>query len=393
MADKKSGRKRSKRKKPVLYPALAVVVLLLTAAVSLFYLVEYLKVKPVPVYEEVFIRSGLLADETARVDRTVYELLYREKIDEENILFSEVIPRHTENYDWNFTELMIRLSSVDSLDRLMKILSRGLYELKPSISLRKEIVSQRQVLFHVYINDLYTHKIELTCVPFEHKRDPKSLPRVAIIIDDIGYDRELAASFMNIGFPIVLSVLPMGPYSEDIAARAGERGCELLLHLPMEPKGYPEIDPGKGALLTSMDEKTIGSLTRKYVKMVPGVKGVNNHMGSSFTERQDKMRFVLKELKNLDLFFVDSRTTNRTVAYDLARSMNIPAAKKSVFLDHLVTTKAIRYQMERLLSVAAKSGSAVGIGHPHAETLNVLKEYSDRLKMEYSVVPVSEITE
>ena len=114
-------------------------------------------------------------------------------------------------------------------------------------------------------------------------------------------------------------------------------------------------------------------------------------MGSSFSERYDKMKIVLREIKKHDLFYVDSRTTNRTVAFKLAREMGIPAAEKSLFLDNDLSDEAIRYQLERLMGMARYSGEAVGIGHPHKEMLEILYEYLDKLKTDFRVVPVSEL--
>lgn len=336
--------------------------------------------------------TDVLTDNISRVDRQIYESLYREEVNEKNIFFSEVIPRHKNEYDWDFTELIIRLPGTEAIPHLAGIISREIYKLKPAIRIRKEIYSQNHTVFHIYINDLYTHRIKIICKDIEQIKGLNFLPKVAIIIDDIGYDRELAFSFMDYELPIVLSILPLAPYSVDIANMAKRNECEVLLHLPMEPKDYPHINPGEGALLTDMDEKTIRLLVEKYVKKIPGVKGINNHMGSYFTERYDKMKYVLREVKALDLFYVDSRTSKRTVAYKLAKSMGVPAAKKSVFLDNDVTPDAIKFQMDRLLGIARYSGSAVGIGHPHRETLKILREYADLLRNEYRVVPVSELT-
>ena len=114
-------------------------------------------------------------------------------------------------------------------------------------------------------------------------------------------------------------------------------------------------------------------------------------MGSSFTESYVKMSVVLKEIKKWGLYYVDSRTTTRTVAYDAAKKIGVPTAKKSLFLDNDLEKTAIAYQMERLLSIARYSGSAVGIGHPHHETLEVLNNYKGKLEKGFRVVPVSSL--
>ena len=114
-------------------------------------------------------------------------------------------------------------------------------------------------------------------------------------------------------------------------------------------------------------------------------------MGSHFTKQADKMAATLRELRRWKLYFVDSRTTSETIAFDLARKMGVPTAKRDVFLDNDLSEKAIRFQMERLVGIAEQSGQAIGIGHPHEETLAVLRDYLLPLKERVDVVPVSQL--
>ena len=214
---------------------------------------------------------------------------------------------------------------------------------------------------------------------------------VAIIIDDLGYDRDMAISFFQLDLPLTFSVLPMAPHTETIVQEANRRGRELMLHLPMEPKNYPSSNPGPGALLTNMDETEIRRTLEAHLSRVAGSRGVNHHMGSYFTERNDKMGIVLRELKKRNLFYIDSRTTKETVALEMAKKMGLPSARRHVFLDNDLSPKRIRFQMERLLGMARRSGAAIGIAHPHKETLQVLKEYQHRLENNVMVIPASEL--
>jgi polysaccharide deacetylase 2 family uncharacterized protein YibQ len=216
---------------------------------------------------------------------------------------------------------------------------------------------------------------------------------VAIIIDDLGYDFELARAFMGLGIPLSLSILPVAPYTEAIVFEAKNRDCELLLHLPMEPKNYPSLNPGPGALFVSMDDDEIRDITGHHLEQIPGVRGVNNHMGSCFTEKKDKMRVVLSELKRRNLFFIDSSTTGQSVGYHLARDMAIPSARRNVFLDNDLKPKAIGLQLERLLGIAKHSGGAIGIGHPNEETLATLRLYLPKLKQEVQLVHASKLVD
>ncbi len=345
----------------------------------------------VPVFEEIYAISSELNEMIGQVDYTIYDSLFQKGVREKDISFSKVIPRHEEDYDWDFTELLINLPSGDDTIILEDMIYTRLSDLGPLIKVEKERASDSETVCNVYTHELYTHKIRLINKEQE-KRFKEGFSKIAIVIDDMGYDLNLAIAFMDLDLPLSLSVLPSAPHTVDIVDEANRRGKELLLHLPMEPKDYPDLNPGPGAVLTNMDESRIKKTINDDIDQIQGIRGMNHHMGSKFTERYDKMKIVLGELKRHNLFYLDSRTTNLTVAYDLAKDMDVPAAKKNVFLDNDLSSKTIKLQMERLLGIARYSGFAIGIGHPHKETLDVIKDYEGILKTEFKVVPVSELT-
>lgn len=214
-------------------------------------------------------------------------------------------------------------------------------------------------------------------------------PRIAIIIDDLGYDKSLAEEFMDLDLPLTLSILPLAPHTRSIAHRAREAGREIMLHLPMEPQRYPRINPGDGVLLVSMERDTVLEVLDRDLGGIPFVAGVNNHMGSRFTENREKMMVVLAELKRRGLYFVDSKTSPSSVAFDLAKQMELRAARRDIFLDNDLSEGALKLQMDRLLNSARHKGHAIGIGHPHKETLWFLTRLQLSLKKEVEVVPVS----
>lgn len=216
-------------------------------------------------------------------------------------------------------------------------------------------------------------------------------PKVAIIIDDLGYDSALAFSFLKLNLELSFSILPSAPFTDIIVREANNKGREIILHQPMEPKDYPSVDPGPGALFLSMNQRDIRQILDKNLREIRGAKGVNNHMGSSFTKSREKMLLVLQEFKNRGLFYVDSRTTRGTVGFEQAKRIGLPAAERTLFLDNNQDPKAIRVQIELLLEIARDFGSAIGIGHPYNETLEILEKYQNRLKEEFDVVPVSEL--
>jgi polysaccharide deacetylase 2 family uncharacterized protein YibQ len=216
-------------------------------------------------------------------------------------------------------------------------------------------------------------------------------PRIAIIIDDLGYDKSLAREFTDLDLPLTLSILPFTPYTRSIAHRAKREGREIMLHLPMEPRSYPRINPGDGVLLVSMERDTILEVLDRNLDEIPFVAGVNNHMGSRFTENKEKMMVVLGELKRRGLYFVDSKTSRCSVAFDIAKQMEVRAARRDIFLDNDLSEGALRIQMDRLLNLARHKGHAIGIGHPHKETLWFLTKLQLSLKKEAEVVPVSSL--
>ncbi len=219
----------------------------------------------------------------------------------------------------------------------------------------------------------------------------KTLPKVAIIIDDLGYDSRIAKKFLNLDAVLTFSILPHSPLQRKIAGAAHEKGYETLLHLPMEPFEYPEANPGPGILLVSMSPDDLIYQLEKDLDAVPFIKGVNNHMGSRMTSNSTNMYQIFTILKKRNLFFIDSRTTKHTLGRPSARLLQIPFAERDVFLDHIHDPDAIRHQLQRLVEVARENGEAVGIGHPHKTTYKVLRDELPDLKTKIRFVPASEV--
>ncbi|MCK7503137.1 MAG: divergent polysaccharide deacetylase family protein [Desulfobacterales bacterium] len=151
-----------------------------------------------------------------------------------------------------------------------------------------------------------------------------------------------------------------------------------MLHLPMEPVEYPEINPGPGTLLAAMPPDELLRVLEEDLRAVPHIRGVNNHMGSRLTARSEQLYQVFSVLKRRGLYFVDSRTTDETVCRPSARLFELPFAQRDVFLDHVHEPAAIRRQLRELVRIARLKGEAVAIGHPHPTTLAVLREEAPR---------------
>jgi polysaccharide deacetylase 2 family uncharacterized protein YibQ len=161
------------------------------------------------------------------------------------------------------------------------------------------------------------------------------------------------------------------------------RRREVILHLPMEPEGYPEVNPGPGAILVGMSEAEVAATVRLALDALPHVTGVSNHMGSRATADRPTMARLMKVLAHEGLFFLDSLTTPRSVAGEEARRAGVPTLANRIFLDQVQPDRdTIRAALARLLRVAQRTGFAVGIGHPYAETVAVLRAELPRLQRE-----------
>jgi polysaccharide deacetylase 2 family uncharacterized protein YibQ len=391
MVSKAKKRSRAKRSPQKVFFVGILAMLGVIGALSFYsYISHSTQITLQPLFEEAYSISSGLNNRIAEIDHAIYASLYDHGIPAENIHFVAIKPRHDGDFYWDFTELLVKVPQGKSLRDAAKVMSLNLSILGQKATCKAEFQRRDEIVFRVFAQALYTHKINLRYAR-EKPSNHTNLPRLAVIIDDLGYDRDAAALFGEIHLPLTMSILPATPYAKAIAQAARKKGCEIMLHLPMEPKNYPRLRPGPGALLTKMDAQEIRETIQRHLEEIPGIDGVNNHMGSCFTERSDKMKIVLTELKERRLFFVDSRTTRETVGYRLGRQLGVPVAQRSVFLDNNLSRKAIRFQMERLLRIARQEGYAVGIGHPHPDTFEVLRDYADRLKDEVEVVPASKL--
>jgi uncharacterized protein len=216
--------------------------------------------------------------------------------------------------------------------------------------------------------------------------------RVAIVIDDLGQDLDFASKLASIPLSLTFSVMPFQKHSQEVVAMARAHRHEAMLHMPMEPDGYPRVDPGGGALLASMSSQQIQQSLGTALDAVSPIGGINNHMGSRFTQNVEQMGIVMKELRERGLFFLDSATTANTKALDAAQRYGVPYIRRDIFLDHVLAESFVRAQLGQLIRLAKVQGRAVGIGHPHQVTLDVLRKESSLFEREgIAVVPAGQL--
>jgi uncharacterized protein len=211
--------------------------------------------------------------------------------------------------------------------------------------------------------------------PAPHPSRPAvSGPRLAVILDDVAGDSAAVDSIFSLHYPLTLSILPNHPHSTQIAQEAHRRGYQVMLHLPME--SVANETPESQELRPGMPPAEISSELTAMLASVPYAAGINNHQGSLATSDPRLMANLMPLLRNHNLFFIDSRTTAATVAYDAAQSAGVPCAYRNVpFLDDVQEVSVIRRQLEIAAKDAREKGQAIAIGHPHPTTLRALTEF------------------
>ena len=327
------------------------------------------------------------------VDLALKSQFYMLGLSEEDVVARKSVVRKKGEKRWTETTTKIQLSKPIPFGRIAGHLDREIRGLGKEYSVVKKRESGDVLELDIRVDDLRAHHVVLYA-PRVAKPERPIEGRIAIVIDDLGYDKRTGMALLRLDVPLSFSVFPFAPHSRELAREASQEGRDVLLHLPMEPKGYPGQDPGKGRLLTTMGEEQLLTQLDKDLSAIPYVKGVNNHMGSKFTENSELMRIVLKDIGKRGLFFLDSRTTPHTVGFRVAQELGIKTGRRNVFLDNDRDVAKIKTQIAELVNLSKKNGDAIGIGHPHPEMLQALQETIPSLRENgIEVVPVSMLLE
>ncbi len=202
--------------------------------------------------------------------------------------------------------------------------------------------------------------------------------RIAIIIDDIGYNYAQGLEAFALPGAITYAIIPHSPKADFFALEAKKHNKEIMLHAPMSTVHNTPL--GEYGLTENMSEARFKEALNASLDSLPDATGVNNHMGSLLTQKSLPMEWVMQALHARRLYFIDSRTTSQSVAWQTAQSFNIPSLKRDIFLDHTPTTDFINEQFNKLMAIAKRKGYAVAIAHPYPETINYLKQQLPKLK-------------
>jgi polysaccharide deacetylase 2 family uncharacterized protein YibQ len=326
------------------------------------------------------------------VDQIVQSQLYEMGIQKKNILFQESSSRKAGGLTWKQSSLKVRVLRPRSFSSIEGDFKRSLSTLGKTVSIQSSETAE-SLRLEIRVLNRVTH--QLTFVP----SPPSTLkaagrPKIAIVIDDLGSKDKISQELLRWDLPITFAILPFTPFSKRLAGEAHRQGKEVILHLPMEPQGYPQIRPGEGVLLQEMDARRLLRQLSKDIEAVPYITGVSNHMGSRLMEDPEKIRIIFLELKRRGLFFLDSRTTAQTIGLQVAQSVGLKAIERTVFIDHSSTEEDIKGQLEQLIQVSLSRGKAIGIGHPHPSTIKAIKEMIPKMKEKgIEIVPLSAVME
>ncbi|NUF28482.1 hypothetical protein GA0061081_1143 [Gilliamella bombicola] len=213
--------------------------------------------------------------------------------------------------------------------------------------------------------------------------------QLVLVIDDFGYRQHNEEQIIGFSPLITIAVLPHSPNAKRIATMAHEHGNDVIIHLPMAPMNKQPLE--KDTLFPSMNESEVKVIVDNAVERVPYAVGVNNHMGSLMTSNLSGMINVMKALSRYSMFFLDSKTIGKTQVKKAALDYNIPVLTRDVFLDDKQTESAISQQFDLAVKLARKNGVAIAIGHPHPQTVNVLRTKLANLPADIELVKLSQL--
>jgi len=323
------------------------------------------------------LSSEEYSEKVLLIDRVIESQFSQTGIAQKDILSRQSSVRQEGGIAWKQSTLKIQPPRSLSFRTIEDHFEESLSALGRPVSVKSSQFPE-SLRIEVKVRDRMTHQITFLSPKASLKGGRR--PRIAIVIDDLGSENQFSQEFLRLDLPLTLSILPFTPYSKSLASRAHKSGKEVLLHLPMEPRGYPKIKPGQGALLEEMDEIGLLLQLSRDIEAVPYIKGVSSHMGSHLTEDSEKMKIILSELKRRRLFFLDSRTTPQTVGLRTAKSIGLTAAGRTLFLDHSPDEGSVKREIERLMGIALSQGKAIGIGHPHPSTIKSIQEMIPKME-------------
>lgn len=324
-----------------------------------------------------------IEDKVRQADYALIEALHAMGLDQARAELLDVQVRRFDSRDFHFQALRVPLRT--GRERFLKEFAANL-ERRVG---RATLTEVERNVFALTIDGVVTHRIILELKPPAWRPPAAPGGSLAIVIDDMGEDVGLARGLARLPIAVSFSVWPHSSSAKTVALLAEKAGRELLVHMPMEPYAYPKANPGRGALFTAMTAEDIQGLVREALDRLPNARGMNNHMGSRFTEFAPGMRAALTPLRERGLFFLDSLTSYHSAGRSQAAELGVPFHHRDVFLDNVHDVRAILHQLRLAAQLAKRRGHAIAIGHPNPETLTALSIWAREMNGAVAVVPVS----
>ena len=344
---------------------------------------------------------------TGKIDKLLLKVFFELDISKSSIYEDKSYKKEEDGISWTLKKKRVHLSRSITKDKLDSIFYKNFND--PQITYEIKPVNNNYIA-DIRINGIKSHEIVFFRKSITEDGDilTKSednsetsiskyskTSRIVIIVDDLGGDKHSINELIKIPANLTFAVLPNLPYSKYNAEMVTKSGKELILHLPMEPKlssGYDAQDAGEGALLVGQTKQEVMINLENSLKLFPNIVGVNNHMGSKFTESEELMKVVLLRLKKSELYFIDSLTSNKSTGYYLARSLGVETARRDIFLDSRDRGKEYFInQFRSLVKKSRRNGYAIGICHPYPQTIEGLTEEIRKLDDDVEIAFASEV--
>lgn len=293
--------------------------------------------------------------------------------------------------DETFHFQQLRIESALRAEDLVAPIAAGLLQWSDKTSLTK--LSDQ--IYRVTFNGVETHLLKFTKTSDTAGADNSAVSQdigghLTIVIDDLGESISAAHSLAGLSYPVTFAIWPRSSYAKEIGQVASAVSREIIIHQPMEPISA-DAKPGPGAVYVTMTPDEIRETIRTNLKLVPGAVGLNNHMGSKFTQKREAVRAVALEAKKSGLFVLDSMTHAKSVFFDEAKRQGLIAFRRNVFIDNVKEVPSTLHQLKKAERIALAKGTAIAIGHPYPTTLLALQEWEKQRNKKVAVVKLSEL--
>jgi len=298
-----------------------------------------------------------------RLENAVNQELTRLGITDRDVL-SQVRKEHAffRIFSWVETQRVLQVPSADRALDVSRALQRVAERLGCSFSMDQASAGlEIRIKHYFWVMQRFTLVTTAAPLPISEKRSQG--PEVAFVIDDVAYETASMDRFASLGVPLTFAILPREKHSKELAAKANAMNFPVMLHLPMEPLDRVHNDPGPTGLYLKMSDQELKTQFDKNVASVPNLVGINNHMGSAFTESEPKMTLVLEWVKKKGVYFLDSRTSGHSVVCKVAKRLGVPCLANETFLDNKDDVKDIEAQLDLVLKLALREGQTIAIGH------------------------------